>query len=543
MPGPQDEGATDLDVAVVGAGFAGMYLLHRLRALGFRVRVYEAGGDVGGTWYWNRYPGARCDVPSLDYSYSFDPELEQEWEWSELYAPQPEILSYAQHVADRYDLRPDIEFETRIEAAHFDEQSSTWSITTSSAATVTARHVVLAVGTLSTPKPPEIDGVETFAGPTYWTARWPHEGVDFSGVRVGVIGTGSSGIQSIPLIAAQAAHTTAFQRTANFSMPARNRPLTEREVAQRKARYQEHRAVARVSFGGFSAGLDPAAAEPPPSILAISEEERNAILDAKWADGGLGFSGAFSDVMSDVEANEIAAEYIRGKIRAIVDDPVTAEDLCPFSHPVGTKRPCLDTDYYDTYNRPDVRLVNLRRTPILSIDETGVNLADEHIELDAMVYATGFDAMTGSLIGIDIRGRGAVTLADAWRDGPRTYLGLAAAGFPNLHMVTGPQSPSVLSNMMVSIEQHVDWITDAICHMREAGLESIEATPEAVDGWVEHTNGLADHTLYPLADSWYMGANVPGKARVFLPYIGGCGYYRERCDQVVEGNYEGFVLS
>ncbi len=539
---PTQPVTTELDVVVVGAGFAGMYLLYRLRTMGFVTKVYDAASDVGGTWFWNRYPGARCDVPSLDYSYSFDPDLEQEWEWTERFAAQPEILTYARHVAERHDLRRDIEFETRIESATFDEVARRWEVRTSRGVRLLAQHVVLAVGTLSTPKPPEIDGFGTFAGPTYWTARWPHDDVDFTGRRVGVIGTGSSGIQSIPVIAAQAAHTTVFQRTANFSMPARNRPLTGNEVAARKARAREYRAAARTSYSGFLVDID----APPatlPSILAVPEAERVAMLEQKWTEGGLGLTSGFSDVASDVTANAVAAEFVREKIRSIVSDPQVAEDLCPTSHPIGTKRPCLDTGYYETYNRPNVRLVNLRRNPIRSIDAAGVELDDEHVALDALVVATGFDAMTGSLVSIDLRGRDGVSLAEAWAEGPRTYLGLAVAGFPNLHLVTGPQSPSVLSNMMVSIEQHVEWITDAIAHLRAHRMQMIETTPDAVEGWVEHSTELGSRTLFPLADSWYMGANVPGKPRVFLPYVGGCGHYRKRCDRVVAKNYEGFVLS
>ncbi|MEZ5407031.1 MAG: NAD(P)/FAD-dependent oxidoreductase [Acidimicrobiales bacterium] len=532
-----DEATATYDVMIVGAGFAGMYLLHKLRGLGFSARVYDAAGGVGGTWYWNRYPGARCDVMSIDYSFSFDPELEQEWEWSEKYATQPEILRYANHVADRYDLWPDMQFDTRIEAAHWNEDLGRWLVSTSAGDLVSAGHVVMAVGTLSAPKLPEIPGIETYAGATYQTQKWPHEGVDFTGKRVAVIGTGSSAIQSIPLIAAQAAHTTVFQRTPNYSMPAGNRPLDPAEVAKLKANYRDYRQQAKESFFGVPVETDPRTA------FEVSEEERQATYQAGWDSGNLvGLIGAYADILFNKEANDTAAEFIRNQIRSIVKDPETAEALCPKDYPVGTKRPCLDTNYYETFNKPNVRLVNLRNNPITEITPRGIKVGGEEIEVDAIVYATGFDAMTGSFTRVDIRGTGGTKLAEEWADGPRTYLGLAMAGFPNFWAVTGPQSPSVLSNMMVSIEQHVDWITDCLEYLRSNGLNTIEARPEAQEAWVEHSNEIGNQTLYPLANSWYMGANVPGKPRVFLPYIGGCGPYREKCDEVAAKGYEGFKL-
>ncbi len=526
------------DVVIVGAGFAGMYMLHKAHELGLTARVYDQAGDVGGTWYWNRYPGARCDVTSMDYSYSFDPELEQEWTWSEKYATQPEILSYANHVAERYDLRRDMQFDTRIESSTFDEAADRWTVRTSAGDVVSCQHIVMAVGTLSTPKPPEIEGVDSFEGEVYFTQRWPHDGVDLSGKRVGVIGTGSSAIQSIPLIAAQAAHTTVFQRTPNFSMPAGNRPLSEEEIAERKADYPAYRQACRESFFGI-----PILGEPK-MAFDVTEEERDATYQAGWEEGNLvALIGAYGDILFNPAANATAAEFIRNKIRSIVADPQVAEDLCPTTYPVGTKRPCLDTGYYATFNRDDVRLVNLRRDPITRITATGIDTERERFDFDVLVYATGFDAMTGSFVGVDVKGRNGVTLKEAWADGPKTYLGVAAAGFPNFHLITGPQSPSVLSNMMVSIEQHVDWIADAIAHLRDSGLQTIEATPDAVEEWVAHSNEVGDQTLYPQANSWYMGANVPGKTRVFLPYVGGVGPYREKCDQVATAGYEGFVTA
>ena len=524
-----------LDVVVVGAGFSGMYLLHRLRQLGFSTQVYEAGSDVGGTWYWNRYPGARCDIESMDYSYSFDPELVQEWEWTERYSTQPEILAYANHVADRLDLRAEIQFDTRVTSAVFDEATARWSVSTDQGETVSAQFVVMAVGCLSTTKQPEVPGVDTFAGPTYHTGRWPHEGVDFTGQRVGVIGTGSSGIQSIPLIAEQAAHLTVFQRTPNFSMPAKNAPLDAAFVRQRKATYRQHREEAKHSPVGVLLDI--------PEELAVEADpaEREARFHEGWEAGFLfGVSRTYGDLLLDPAANELASEFVRGRIRDIVDDPAVAEALSPRNHPFGTKRPCLDTGYYATFNRENVTLIDLHASPIVEITPAGVQTSDREVELDVLVFATGFDAMTGPILGVDIVGRDGQPLREKWSAGPRTYLGLATAGFPNLFTVTGPGSPSVLSNMMVSIEQHVDWITDCLVALREQGASTIEATVAAEDGWVEHVNEVASMTLMPQANSWYMGANVPGKPRVFMPYVGGVGLYRELCATVAEKNYDGF---
>jgi cation diffusion facilitator CzcD-associated flavoprotein CzcO len=536
---PQAAGTpTDrVDAVVVGAGFAGMYMLHRFRGLGVTTRVFEAGGDVGGTWYWNRYPGARCDVASINYSYSFDPELEQEWNWSERYSPQPEILEYAQHVADRYDLRRDIQFNTRVEAATFDEGEGRWTITTDAGDVVSAQHFIMAVGCLSASKLPEIPGIEDFGGETYHTGHWPHEGVDFSGKRVAVIGTGSSAIQSIPIIAEQAAHLTVFQRTPNFSFPAHNRPLTPDEVEEVKAIYPDHREAARRSGFGVPAVL------PDTSALSTPEEVRQARYEEAWKQGDLvSVLLAYDDLLTVKEANDTAAEFVRNKIRSIVTDPEVAEILAPTNHPVGTKRPCLDSGYFETFNRDDVELVDLLKTPLEAVTPTGIRTSGGEYEVDAIVFATGFDAMTGSLLAVDIKGRDGESLRDKWAAGPRTYLGLLSAGFPNLFMITGPGSPSVLSNMMVSIEQHVDFVAECVNYLREHDKAVIEPTLEAEDAWVEHVNEAGDATLYPQANSWYMGANVPGKPRVFMPYIGGVGVYREKCEEVVANGYEGFEL-
>ena len=535
---PGTNGTAVVDAVIVGGGFSGLYMLHRLRTLGLHVRAFEAGGDIGGTWFWNRYPGARCDVESMEYSYSFDPELQQEWQWSERYPSQPEILRYINHVADKYNLRRDVQLDTRVTSATFHEARNEWVVTTDRGEEVTARFCIMATGCLSTAKLPEIEGRDSFSGPTYHTGHWPHEGVDFTGQRVGVIGTGSSAIQSIPIIADQAAQLTVFQRTPNFSMPALNRPLEPEEQAEVKERYDELREAAR--YSGFGIPVE----EPTKSALEVDEEERRRTYEAGWNKGHLvSLLLSYHDLIFDKDANDTAAEFVRDKIRSTVQDPDTAEALVPTDHPIGTKRPCLDTGYYETYNREDVRLVDLRKTPITEITPQGVRTSEEHVDLDSLVFATGFDAMTGALTSIDIRGRGGLVLADKWAEGPRTYLGLASAGFPNLFMITGPGSPSVLSNMMVSIEQHVDWITDAIAHVTERGVDRIEATVEAEDEWVAHVNEVGQMTLYPRANSWYMGANVPGKPRVFMPYIGGVGVYREKCDDVAAKEYEGFALS
>jgi cation diffusion facilitator CzcD-associated flavoprotein CzcO len=528
----------EVDAVVVGAGFAGLYAHHRLRQLGLTIQGYEAAADVGGTWWWNRYPGARCDVESMDYSYSFSPDLEQEWTWSERYASQPEILRYVDHVADRFDLRRDIQFETRVTAAAWDEAGQRWHVTTDRGDSVSARFCIMAVGCLSASKQPEIDGIETFRGPTYHTGRWPHEGVDFTGLRVGVIGTGSSGIQSIPLIAEQAAHLTVFQRTPNFSMPALNAPLDPEAIAERKARCPEIRQAMRESRAGVIVPM------PEHSALSVEADARQARFEAAWGTGTLyGMVAAFNDLLIDRDANETAAEFVRARIHDIVDDPEVAERLSPRNHPFGTKRPCLDTNYYATYNRDDVTLVDVRSTPIVEITPAGIRTTTDEYDLDAIVFATGFDAMTGPLLAPDITGVDGISLREKWSAGPRTYLGLASAGFPNLFTVTGPGSPSVLVNMMVAIEQHIDWVADCIAYVRERDLGSIDATVDAEDRWVDHVNDVANLTLFPHANSWYMGANVPGKPRVFMPYIGGLPRYTEICNEVAANDYRGFTLT
>jgi cation diffusion facilitator CzcD-associated flavoprotein CzcO len=529
-----------VDAVVVGAGFAGLYMLHRLRERGLSVQVYEAGSGVGGTWYWNRYPGARCDIESMDYSYSFSPELEQEWEWTERYSSQPEILRYLHHVADRFDLRRNITLATRVTSAVFDEMTNRWAIETDRGDVVSATYLIMATGCLSVPNRPTFKGLDSFTGPWYHTGAWPHDGVDFTGQRVGVIGTGSTAIQAIPRIATQAAHLVVFQRTPNFSMPAWNGPLDPAFQRQRKATYREHRRQARESAIGVPVEVT---ALSTMSALAVSPEERQREMESRWTYGGFRLVGSFNDVLINKQANETVAEFVRQKIRAIVHDADVADLLCPKDHPIGTKRPCVDIAYFQTYNRDNVTLVNVRHAPIAEITPTGLRTQDAAYDLDSIVFATGFDAMTGALFNMDIRGRGGKTLKEAWAEGPRTYLGLMTAGFPNMFTMTGPGSPSVLSNMVVSIEQHVDWIADCLQYLRAHDLRCIEPTVAAQDLWVGHVNEIGNDTLYPEANSWYVGANIPGKPRVFMPYVGGVGTYRKTCDEVAANGYQGFTQS
>ena len=528
----------DVDLVVVGAGFAGLYMIHKARGLGLSVRCFETGDGVGGTWFWNRYPGARCDVESMEYSYGFDDELQQEWNWTERYAPQPEIENYANHVADRYDLRRDITFNTKVASATFDDASNTWTVTTDSGESVTSQFVVMATGCLSAANYPQIEGIDSFGGETYHTGRWPKEGVDFAGKRVAVIGTGSSGIQSIPIIAAECADLTVFQRTANYAVPAWNQPLNPEVVERTKATYNEFRVENRTMPAGFGARMP---AGTGLNVGDVTPEEVERVLEERWNYGGLGFVGGFVDTILNPVANEVVAEYVRNKIRMTVKDPEVAELLCPDTI-IGCKRLCVDTGYYETFNRDNVHLIDINKSPIARITPNGVETVDQEHAVDVIVFATGFDAMTGALLRVDIRGRGGLSLREEWAAGPRTYLGLNMVGFPNLFTITGPQSPSVLTNMMVSIQQHVEFIADCIEHMRDNGLGTIEATQPAQDEWVEFVNDMANLTLFPSCNSWYLGANVPGKTRVFMPLLG-YPIYEEKCNDVVAKNYEGFVLT
>jgi cyclohexanone monooxygenase len=530
-------GVRVFDVVIVGAGFAGLYTLHRMRGLGMSALVFEAGAGVGGTWYWNRYPGARCDVESMQYSFSFDDELQQEWQWTELYASQPEILAYANHVADRFDLRRDIQFNTRVTAAGFDEAAERWTVRTDRGDIVTARFCVMATGCLSTAKVPDFLGIETFRGKTFHTGAWPHEGVDFSGQDVGVVGTGSSGIQAIPVIARQARYLTVFQRTPNYSVPAQNRPMTPEYQRVWKENYPERRRRAMAVRNAILYALN------DKSALDASEEERHREYEARWEAGGIPFMAAFNDLILNRQANDTAAEFVRAKIRSIVRDPAVADLLTPKDYPIGTKRICVDTDYFDTFNRNNVTLVDVRNVPIEAIMPDGLRTRDASYRLDSIVFATGFDAMTGTLLEMEIIGRGGRSLREKWVAGPLTYLGLMTAGFPNMFMITGPGSPSVLTNMIVSIEQHVDWIAACLVQLRSRNVATIEATVEAEDAWVSHVREVGERTLYPQANSWYVGANIAGKPRVFMPYIGGFLVYKGKCDDTAAHGYAGFRLS
>jgi cyclohexanone monooxygenase len=530
--------AEPLDAVVIGAGFAGLYMVYRLREQGFSVQGFERGDGVGGTWYWNRYPGARCDSEIMFYSFSFLPDLEQEWPLTERYPGQPDILRYLDEVADRLDLRKDFTFGAEVTALEFDEAASRWTLRTAQGHRVTARYVVTAVGCLSTANQPSFPGADSFQGLSLHTGNWPSEPVDLAGQRVAVIGTGASGIQAIPVIAEQAAHLTVFQRTAQFTIPAENGPLDEQFVALWKQNYPEWRRRARHSPAGFA--YNPSIT----SAFEVSAAERRAIFEAAWGAGGFTFlSGTFRDLALNEEANETAADFVRSKIDQIVRDPEVADMLKPRDFPIGTKRLPLDTNYYETFNRPNVTLVDLKRTPVEEITPTGIRTSTAHHDLDVIVYATGFDALTGPLEALGIRGRGGRSLRDEWREGPRTYLGVAVPGFPNLFTITGPGSPSVLSNMPVSIEQHVEWIGDCLAWARGRGAEVIEATEQAAADWTDHVQQVASQTLHPKAASWYMGANIPGKPRIFLPYIGGVGTYRDRCAAVADSGYQGFVVS
>ncbi len=528
-------GTSQLDAVVVGAGLAGLYMLHKLRGLGLRARVFEAGSGIGGTWFWNRYPGARVDIESLEYSYQFSDELQQKWQWSERYATQGELLRYVDHVADRYDLRRDITLNTRVESATYDEAADRWAVATSGGERLSARFFVMATGCLSSTNTPKFPGLDDFRGEKLHTGNWPHRPVDFTGKRVAVIGTGSSAIQSIPILAAQATQLFVFQRTPNYSIPAHNGAIDPEVERRVKADYAGFRAAnAQHPFGADF--RDNAA-----SAFSVSEAERNAEYERRWAYGGLGFLGAFGDLMFDPKANETAAEFIRNKIRGIVKDRATADLLCPKT-PVGCKRLCVDTGYYATYNRPNVTLVDVSQAPIERLTPAGLVTGGLEYAVDCIVFATGFDAMTGSLLRVDIRGRGGRSLREKWEAGPTTYLGLATAGFPNLFMVTGPGSPSVLSNMLPSIEHHVNWIARCIDDVRKRGAKSIDARSDAEQAWVLHTNEVAHTSLYPRCNSWYLGANVPGKPRVFMPYLG-VPQYRAKCEEIREKGYEGFVVA
>jgi cation diffusion facilitator CzcD-associated flavoprotein CzcO len=539
--GPAENGqAAELDAIIVGAGFSGLYMLYSLRELGLSARVLEQGGGVGGTWYWNRYPGARCDIESVDYMFSdhMSREILDEWNWSERYAAQPEILRYLEFVTDRMDLRKDIQFNAKVTAAAYDAGRNRWDVTLEDGGTLSARFLVTAVGCLSATNTPKFPGIDTFEGQSYHTGAWPHEGVDFTGKRVAVIGTGATGVQAVPEIAKQAAHVYVFQRTPNYDIPGRNKPLQADYAGRVKADYPDLWQKARLSGFGLPYEVEER------SAVDFTPEERQPIFEAAWAKGGF-YMGleTFSDYLVSKESNDTVSEFIRGKIREMIKDPAVGELLAPKDHPFFTKRPPLENGYYESFNRDNVTLLDARSVPIEEITPRGVRTGEREYDVDAIVYATGFDAMTGTLFAMGITGRDGLRLRDKWADGPRTYLGLTTHGFPNLFVITGPQSPSVLSNMPVAIEQNVEWIAGLIEYMRGHDLDVAEPAREAEDKWVAHHDEVAAATLLLGTDSWWVGANIPGKPRTLYPYVGGVGPFRVICQEVADKGYEGLVLT
>jgi cyclohexanone monooxygenase len=543
----KQNGITTVDALIIGAGFAGMYMLHSLTNSGLDVLVLEEGDGVGGTWYWNRYPGARCDVPSVEYSYSFSDELQQAWEWSSKYSTQPEILEYANHVADRFDLRRHIRFGERVMSATYQEKSKVWHVATSPGNRYEARYCVMATGSISSINKPKFAGIDSFKGDWYITGRWPHENVDLSGKSVGIIGTGSTGVQAIPVIAEKAKHLTVFQRTANYTIPANNGPLDPEEIKEVKDNYQSIRERQRQTRAGIMVRVSKdlihydALDMGTKSALEVSEEERTKEYQKRWDTGFHGFLTGYTDIGFNEDANETAAEFVRSKIREIVKDPSTAEILSP-KNAIGCKRLCADTNYFETYNRDNVSLIDVNQTPIETLVPEGIKTSEKVFDLDVVIFAIGFDALTGALTSIDITGKKGKKLTDKWADGPRSYLGLSVEGFPNMFTITGPGSPSVLGNMMVAIEQHVEWIAQCINDMESLGKTEIEADTVAEDEWMDHVENLASQTLRYSCNSWYLGANVPGKKRVFMPYIGGYDVYRKRCSEIASEGYSGFTL-
>ncbi|WP_155591813.1 flavin-containing monooxygenase [Lysinibacillus cavernae] len=527
----------EVDAVVLGAGFAGLYMLHQLRSKGFSTVVYEAGDGVGGVWYWNRYPGARCDIESIYYNYTFSKELYEEWTWTSRFPEQKEILQYLNYVADRFQLREDIQFNTRVNAAHFDEELNKWLIDLNDGQQVLAKYFITGIGCLSAANIPKIEGLQQFNGKWYHTGHWPHEQVDFTGKRVGIIGTGSSGIQAIPVIAKVAKHLTVFQRTPQYTIPARNHPYDDGFIKETKQNFEMLKQAMRNSVSGTPF------AQNHQSAMEDSDVTRQEVFENAWTQGGFAFSTTYHDLLTNEQSNEQAAEFIRSKIKQIVKNPAIAEKLCP-TYMYGTKRQVLDSDYFETYNRENVLLVDVKESPIKKITETGIQTIDKHFDLDIIIFATGYDGMTGPLFKIDIQGKDGVTLKDKWEDGAsvQTYLGLTTAGFPNLFMITGPESPSVLVNMPIAIEQHVEWIAQCIDYLRKHDIDVMETKIEAEEAWSKHCREIANGTLYVKGDSWYTGANIAGKPRSFLIYLGGFDYYTKRCNEVAQNNYEGFKL-
>jgi cation diffusion facilitator CzcD-associated flavoprotein CzcO len=532
------------DALVIGAGFSGLYMLHRLRQLGLRTRVLEMAENVGGTWLYNRYPGARCDIESIEYSYSFSDEIQQEWVWTETMPAQPEVEAYLNFVADRLDLRRDIQFGTKVVAMTFDERAADWTLRTEAGESLTAPFVIAATGILSAPLEPDIPGMADFTGTSLFTSRWPERDLDFAGQRVGVIGTGSTGIQLIPVVAREAEQLYVFQRSPAYTLPWRVRRFEPGELDDMKANYDEIRAAQRAHpvgaarLSAFSVLLGMLG--KPPLKSASREDQLRAIEE----DGVMGALN-WGDIFFDIEANRMAATLYGEAVARIVKDPETAASLVP-DHPFGCKRPIIDQGYYETFNRDNVTLVDLRAAPIRGVTPTGIRTAHGSYDVDVIVYATGFDAMTGALSRIDIRGRDGLSLGEFWADeGPLSYLGLAVAGFPNLFTIQGPGSPSAATNFVAALEQHVEWIGDCIAYLRANGFRTIEASATAQQDWIDHATSLVAPTvlMHPSCNSWYNGGNVPGKKRMYMGYTGGIPEYRRRCDEIAAAGYTGFTLA
>ncbi len=526
----------NVDAVVVGGGFAGLRALHTFRSMGLSVALLEAGDEIGGVWHFNRYPGARCDVESYDYSYAFSPELEQEWRWSERYATQPEILRYVDHVAERFDLRRDISLNTRVSSARYDEAACRWLIEADDGRQWSAGRLVLAVGQLSTPKETVYPGQDSFKGRIIYSATWPKDDVSFAGKRVAIIGTGSSGVQMTPVIASEAEHLTIFQRTANYSIPAVNAPVTDDEDRAVKAAYRERREAARNSPSGLGFVPDTR------SAIEVPADEREAAYEAAWNRLGFGFALTFKDILLNQQSNDTASDFIRRKIGAQVEDPEVRSKLIPKDFPFGTRRPSVDSGYFTAFNRPNVSLVDISEAPIEAFTPTGIRTSDKEYAFDIIIYATGFDAFTGSLLKPEIIGRNGLTLRTNWAAGPKSFLGLGVHGFPNMFIIVGPGSPSLLSNVLLSSEEQIDWLAKLFDHCRKTGVTEIEATEEAERNWVAHVNERAEQTLYLKTPSYYLGAEMPGKPRVFMPYSGGVRGYRRILEKVAANGYEGLEL-
>lgn len=537
MPtGHQAAAATRVDVIVVGAGFAGMYAVYKFREAGKKVVGIEAGGDVGGVWYWNRYPGARCDLMSVDYSYGFSPEIEQEWTWSEQFAAQPEILAYANFVADKLALRPHFKFNTRVTSAVWDESARVWRATTDAGETLEAPYCVMATGPLSIPKDPDIAGIDRFKGRLLRAQKWPHEPVSFAGNRVGVIGTGSTGVQIVQTVGREAGELFVFQRTPSFTLPMRNHVLEADYIAEMKRHYRAMREAMRNNPTG---GTRPATSRP---FFSLPPSQRRQAMEQAWINGGHTFLGSFADLLSNQEANDQVADFVRGKIDEIVKDRKTAEALKPRGYPIFARRPCLDTEYYETYNLPNVHLVNVAEDPIVEITEKGIRTQSGETELDVLIFATGYDALTGALLAFDVIGRDGRSLKDKWKEGPRSYLGFMLEGFPNLFAPSGPNGPAALANLITVAEHDVDWIADMIAYMEANGLRTVEPTAAAEDGWMRLVATLAEKSLIRKANTWWVGANVKGKPQGLTMFIGGFHKYRELCEPAAKDRPANFVF-